>query len=175
MQAHMGRRYARSETLRLQCCAICCNETRTIQLSCSFSSSLRFTATQAQQGRSTYPPEFWADPNNHRLVLSEIAKKMGLREPSDWYEVTSKDIVRCGGRGLLRFYPSIEQMLRELEPGFPWQSSRFGGIASKRSVRPGYWKEKRNLFAALATAEERMGIRQVFLFLITHNNANNAF
>ena len=51
-----------------------------------------------------------------------------------------------------------------LYPGYPWQSSRFLGTG-KRTVRQGFWKDKENLFAALTSAEERLGIRQVLILL----------
>ena len=63
-----------------------------------------------------------------------------------------------GGRGLIKMYSSIEDMLRRVYPEHEWLPSRF--IKEGRSP-PGYWLDKESVKKALDFAEQQIGIQKV--------------
>ena len=85
---------------------------------------------------------------------------------SDWYRVSTKDIVKRGGRGLLSYYPSLGVALQLLYPEYKWQLSSFlenAPTLPERRMPPGYWKSTTNLLLSLTDAEKRLGIQNVRL------------
>ena len=79
---------------------------------------------------------------------------------SDWYSVRRKPVEIHGGRGLFRYYSSLEAALRAIYPEYPWDSALF---IEHGVVRAGFWKVKKNLLDALSRAEAKLGIKEVAL------------
>ena len=48
------------------------------------------------------PPGFWRRSANRRAFMEWLERKLDVRKPEDWYELTSATIRRFGGRGLLQ-------------------------------------------------------------------------
>ena len=42
-----------------------------------------------------------AEATDWRSVLDGVGKKLGIKSPEDWYEITSDKIIRNGGRYML--------------------------------------------------------------------------
>jgi len=80
---------------------------------------------------------------------------------SDWYHITRKALIEKGGRGLFNHHASLEDLLRTVYPGFPWEPTGF--IEAGRTPN-GHWKDPANLLQALTRAEQRIGILKAFIF-----------
>jgi hypothetical protein len=50
------------------------------------------------------PKGFWNDASHRKSFFDWFAEQMALKSPSDWYNVTSKDVIAKGGSGLLTYY-----------------------------------------------------------------------
>jgi hypothetical protein len=46
----------------------------------------------------------WKSLDNQRALFATLAQRLGIRTVDDWYNVTTKDILENGGRGLLTHY-----------------------------------------------------------------------
>jgi len=78
-------------------------------------------------------------------------------------------VTQAGGRPLFFHHSSLEQLLREVYPSFPWDSSRF--VESGRSAQ-GYWSNVDNQKKFIARVGRELGLKQVsyllhiFLFVV---------
>jgi len=75
-------------------------------------------------------------------------------QASDWYSMTKNSINVANQRAkkLWKYYSSLEEVLRDLYPEYPWDPSRF---ASERR------HEKDSLLRLIIAAEQQLGIQQV--------------
>ena len=72
-----------------------------------------------------------------------------------------------GGWRVLKYYASLEEMLKAVYPNVSWDSSRF---LDAPKVPNGYWKKHENLIKALDRAEDKLGISQVLPYRsLTHS------
>jgi hypothetical protein len=71
------------------------------------------------------PRNYWKNRSNQLAELKELEQKLKIKEPSDWYQVSSKNIVDNGGISLLKqFGESISKMLASLYPDVTWDVRR---------------------------------------------------
>lgn len=63
-----------------------------------------------------------------------------------------------GGGGLFAHYSSLEEALRAIYPGFPWDA---GSFISSHKVKKGHWQDKKNLLDALDSIANKLGIKEV--------------
>jgi hypothetical protein len=47
------------------------------------------------------PWRYWHDVGNQRKFFDELAIKLNIKEPSDWYKVIISDVVKNGGGALM--------------------------------------------------------------------------
>ncbi len=60
------------------------------------------------------------DPSKERYLLSNLAKKLHIRTPSDWYRVSKCDIMEHGGAELLNQYNgSLVKMITTVYNEYP--------------------------------------------------------
>ena len=83
-----------------------------------------------------------------------------LGQMSDWYHITRKALIEKGGRGLFNHHASLEDLLKMVYPGFPWEPTGF--IEAGRTPI-GHWKDPANLLQALTRAEQRIGILKALI------------
>lgn len=57
---------------------------------------------------------YWQSPKNKREFLYEVAKKLQIQHPSGWGSVSTRDIVKLGGRGLLASSGTLLKALQVL-------------------------------------------------------------
>ena len=89
---------------------------------------------------------FWDKPENQRKFLDEVAIKLNVKEPKDWYNVKSKDIKKLGGFTLIhRYYGSMVDMLLALYPEHNLKQWKF------EKVSKGFWEKTENQFDFLET------------------------
>lgn len=88
---------------------------------------------------------------------------MKITQMTDWYGVSRREVLSLGGKGLFRYYSTLEKALRVAYPDFPWDSAAFKNINKTPS---GHWKKKDNLLEALKAAEQKMGLTKVPTLLV---------
>jgi hypothetical protein len=68
------------------------------------------------------PGNYWMDMANRHRYLVWLGEQMGYEVPSDWYNLTAKDVICSGGAWLYRrFYGNrLDKVLRERFPDHPW-------------------------------------------------------
>lgn len=86
-------------------------------------------------------------------------------QPSGWYNVSRNDLDRFGGKGLWRYYVSVEDLLKSNYPEYPWDVSKFIG-AGRKNVPMGFWRDRNNIMYALEKAEEAIGIKKVRYWVV---------
>ena len=85
------------------------------------------------------PSGYWNEVKEHRKFLDWVGEQMGLRNKSDWYNVTEKDIVRYGGSSLLSKYQfSLLNILSEVYSDFKWDPSAARSSKSALSKKSQY-------------------------------------
>jgi hypothetical protein len=91
---------------------------------------------------------YWKDKANQKAFLDELAVKLNVKKPEDWYSVVTSQIEKNGGVSLLRYYRGsfrrgngvvsyrilISLALAELIPEFEWDQTKFTQFSK------GYWK-----------------------------------
>jgi len=69
---------------------------------------------------------YWVAIDNQRAFMEALGAKLGVKEPSQWYGVTTRMIEENGGRGLLEHYKkSPILILSALYPQHEWLPWRF--------------------------------------------------
>src|SRR5690242_8632123 len=58
-----------------------------------------------------------------------LAYTFDIKQNSDWYLVSKKQIGNLGGWGFLSQYGSVINALKHLKPEFPWKSSKFNFVS----------------------------------------------
>ena len=97
------------------------------------------------------PQGFWIDPKNQLSTIESIAKKLNIKKLDDWYNVKYLDIVKYGGRGVIRYYNGDKlAMLKAIYPEHDWDRS----LASH--LPHNYWRDSGNIIKYID------GIRQLF-------------
>jgi hypothetical protein len=63
----------------------------------------------------------------HRhALLKDIEQKLNIKEPSDWYKHTKKDMIRHGGNPLLYYYDnSPSKVLQNMYPDYNWDLTKY--------------------------------------------------
>eukprot|EP01127_Copromyxa_protea_P018899 TRINITY_DN6034_c0_g1_i2.p1 TRINITY_DN6034_c0_g1~~TRINITY_DN6034_c0_g1_i2.p1 ORF type:complete len:495 (+),score=68.20 TRINITY_DN6034_c0_g1_i2:18-1502(+) len=98
---------------------------------------------------SRFPRSHWALKENRKNYVDTLAKKLGISEPSGWYQVSLEDIRREPGlRSLLDHYSgSLFSALEDLYPDHNWKFYKF------KTVPKNFWlsiQNQRNFFDNLA-------------------------
>lgn len=62
--------------------------------------------------------QFWQDSNNLKKFLADLGVSLGIRDPSDWKNISSKMIQQRGGSGIFNIHPSLHEALKCSFPGF---------------------------------------------------------
>jgi hypothetical protein len=63
------------------------------------------------------PRNFWNKDENIRKFLDWVAEKLEIRDPSDWYKLTTQKLIHLGGKALLIKCGSIGNVYSLLFPG----------------------------------------------------------
>jgi len=81
---------------------------------------------------------------NQREFFDEIKKKLDVKNPMDWMNVTVDDILRNGGWGLLsRYGGSLQRALKSIYPDMTWDKTPDANLSWKRK------KSEGNLFRVM--------------------------
>jgi hypothetical protein len=81
---------------------------------------------------------YWEDENIQKKFIKYATEKFNIRNPSDWYNVTYKQMQEIGGATLLEKYGSLANLLSSMNPDFnflPWKQEK---------APTGYWNDLKN-------------------------------
>ena len=88
---------------------------------------------------------FFLSIENQREVLEKIGGKLGVKSPSDWYNINLQSIKKQGGRKILSLYnDSPIKLLTTIYPDFNWELWKFSRVP--KNYFKGYQKLPRNRF-----------------------------
>jgi hypothetical protein len=54
--------------------------------------------------RTSAPRGHWKDKENQKAFLDQLAIKLNIQKPEDWYKVTSQLVLEKGGSFLAKYY-----------------------------------------------------------------------
>jgi hypothetical protein len=57
----------------------------------------------------TKPYGYWMDVANQRLFFDDLAKKLNITKPEDWYSISSRTVKQNGGHFLSKYNTSVIQ------------------------------------------------------------------
>lgn len=68
----------------------------------------------------------WSDPSVRKAFIDNLAVKLGVQTPEDWYQIKAEVLARNGAGGLLRRYGnSFRRLLADMYPGHRWDVWKF--------------------------------------------------
>ncbi len=102
------------------------------------------------------PVRFWHDPRNHRRYMKWLGQRLGIRRPSDWYHVSTKNFQdNKGGSFLLCYDSMVSRAVMSHLPSYDWKEWLF----ERTPIR--FWKEKRNRRRYMNWLGERLGFKSI--------------
>lgn len=89
-----------------------------------------------------FHPGYWASIDNQKKFFHELEEKFSIRSPSDWYAVTTRQVISEGGASLLGNYYnwSLLSALEAIYPEHTWKSD-----AAEAHKSATFWKNTDNL------------------------------
>src|SRR3990167_6712006 len=81
---------------------------------------------------------FWKVKENQIEFMNNLAKKLNIKKPEEWYDVKVTDIKKHGGRGLFRMYSTYYELLTSLYPSIQWRVEKFPQLPAN------YWRDTVN-------------------------------
>lgn len=109
--------------------------------------------------RQKLPQGHWSKRENRRAVLDAIAEEMGVREVRDWRRVSSAELRRHGGAGMLHLFPSFAELLRDTYGAEDADAGAWSELCRVTLPR-GHWEDQDNLRALLERVARDCGVRE---------------
>lgn len=96
---------------------------------------------------------YWRIEKNRLEFAHWLEKKLGIERKEQWYMVRWRDVVDCGGGGLLRCYDhSVQRTLIEIFPDYNWDPWKFHNRSR------GFWNDSQNLQKLLGILSRQLNI-----------------
>jgi hypothetical protein len=102
------------------------------------------------------PNFYWNDFNNHKKFIEWAAQQLKIKEMSDWYNVTVKDLYDIGGASLIttQYKGSPTLLLFKVYPDYNWLPWKFAHIPRN------YWRDMKNQRKFVNWAETQLSIKE---------------
>lgn len=101
-------------------------------------------------------PGIWVEKKYQERYLNWVSKELGVCSPTDWQNVTPKQIEEKGGAGLLQQYNgSLFQALASVYPGHKWDLWKFGKAPN------GYWEASDNQKVFFEGVATKLGVKEL--------------
>jgi len=68
---------------------------------------------------------FWSNYSLVKKFFDSAARVLYINEPSDWYRISNRQIIKCGGRGMFRTYRTLGDALNFVYPEEKFEVSKF--------------------------------------------------
>ncbi len=77
---------------------------------------------------------YWKSSSNQKNFMDDLAEKLNITDPNQWYRVTTTVIAKHGGNTLLEKHNgSIKKILESVYPEYPvCTSTNFQGVSTER-------------------------------------------
>jgi len=100
------------------------------------------------------PARFWEDPKNIKQCMEWLGNQLGLKQTTDWYQVTRNDFIRhkCGGI-LNVFDNSPIRAIKYYIPTYNWQEWLFTNVTMN------FWDEEANAERYIHWLGEKLGFK----------------
>ena len=85
--------------------------------------------------RRQLPFSFWKDKKNRVEFIEQFAKANGITKPEDWSKISLSYFRNHGGRGIMKYYPSFYELLKDCYPNEDWSVHKV-----RKAVPKNYWK-----------------------------------
>lgn len=82
------------------------------------------------------PHGYWQSQRNINHFMKTLKVQLEIKEMSDWYKITAKDIQAKGGAQLLKlakYGGSHFKLLQEMYPDYPWELYKFDYVPWKNT------------------------------------------
>src|SRR5690349_16624885 len=99
--------------------------------------SATYKEKQSPPASFRLPAGLWSDPQNYRKFLDWLGKRLAFNTIEDWYKLTKDDVVRYGGNGLLKRYPSVPQLVTSIYTEHQWLPWKF--------AQTDFWEKPNNI------------------------------
>lgn len=97
---------------------------------------------------------FWKNPRNHRRYMKWLGQQLGIRRPSDWYHVSTRNFQdNKGGSFLLCYDSTISRAIMAYLPNYDWKEWLFD------KTPQGFWKKKDNRKRYMLWLGKRLGLK----------------
>ena len=106
--------------------------------------------------REHHPREYWKDKENQKQYLEVFASKNGIRNHSDWYDVTRKQLIDHKGFQLFVYYPNIYELVKQHYPTVEWNPFEFKNI----SLSDEFWDSKENQLLFISHLKHKFNIKK---------------
>lgn len=101
------------------------------------------------------PNGFWSQAVNRHRYMDWLGQELGFSSTEDWYAVTGAHFFDYHGGGLLNnmYKGSVQAILHDYRPDFPWQAWRF------HSVPQSFWSQHSNRRDYMSWLGEVLGFK----------------
>ncbi len=102
------------------------------------------------------PKGFWESKSNRVDCFDWLEAELAITKEDDWYAITTADVIRKGGGGLLGYFNySISGLVFSIKPDHPWEVWKF------QAVPKGFWKDKKNLVQMVENVGKTFKIKRL--------------
>ena len=102
------------------------------------------------------PRNHYDDIENQKKFLEYASKKLNIKDPSDWYNITTTQFREIGGSGLLKKYNfTLSFLLSSLIPNYHWLPWKF------HIVPKNFWNHPDNQLRFLQWAAQEFKIKDM--------------
>ncbi len=85
--------------------------------------------------RTTFSPGFWGDAQSIKKFLTDLASHLCIKDPQDWYRVSSSQLERFPGYKRLVALGGLKTLLPKYFPEIPWKVGQLKKGAFKGGQR----------------------------------------
>jgi hypothetical protein len=116
------------------------------------------------------PKHHFEDVANQRLLLDQLATKLGIQHHDDWYSISYSTVIESGGRPVIvQYNNSLYKMLKTVYPEYPYHTiysignnTRYPWVSWKFSRVPrGFWSSLQNQRLFLDDMALKMDVKSV--------------
>ncbi len=104
---------------------------------------------------SGVPFGFWTQSKNRRAYMEWLERRLRIREPEDWYDLTAATLRHFGGSGMLSYYGEcVSALVIDYVPWYDWKEWLFPRCPK------GFWADPHNRRRYLEWLGEKLGFRE---------------
>jgi hypothetical protein len=100
------------------------------------------------------PNGHWDDLYNQKAFFDELAIRLNIKKPEDWYSVSVEKVMKMGGSFIhKRYNGSLMRALSGVYPRQQWKEPR-------KQMPSGYWKDTKNQRLFFDKLASKLGLQK---------------